>query len=321
MDKKLAVIIHLMPWELDLFIELTNQLKRNSTFIDSSNIIFDITLTISDDQIDWENSEKNVCKDYTLKKFHEILKKYDWGCEVKTHIIESGSYGCVSARRDATERYGDEYIMWLDPDIVFSDLTFSVIIQTINHLKSDLFLITPQVVKNGDHTWDVITNEQFVNEPYGFHKTFDPYGINKFTMENMSDLVVNINPKIKFGGGWCNTFSGKLLKMLEIPKDVPAYGIEDYYTQEGIKCLKSLGVDVNQYVVQNLIVAENHKYWNLTEMNKECYKLKLTKEKQRDITDKISAQVFNELFERLQNEHGIGQNVSPHIQSLMGEEK
>ena len=71
----------------------------------------------------------------------------------------------------------------------------------------------------------------------------------------------------------------------------------------------------------NLIVAENHKYWNLTEMNKECYKLKLTKEKQRDITDKISAQVFNELFERLQNEHGIGQNVSPHIQSLMGEEK
>ena len=110
--------------------------------------------------------------------------------------------------QEAADEEGVSFEEFLEnnPDIVFSDLTFSVIIQTINHLKSDLFLITPQVVKNGDHTWDVITNEQFVNETYGFHKTFDPYGINKFTMENMSDLVVNINPKIKLQKKYQNIF-------------------------------------------------------------------------------------------------------------------
>ena len=129
-------------------------------------------------------------------------------------------------------------------------------------------------------------------------------GINKFTMENMSDLVVNINPKIKFGGGWCNTFSGKLLKMLEIPEDVPAYGIEDFYTQVGIQKLKELGVNVNQYVIENMIVAENIKYWNLTQMNKDCYKLKLTKEDQRNKTTEITPEVFQGLLNRLGEEYG-----------------
>jgi len=304
MDKKLAVIIHLMPWELDLFIELTNQLKRNSTFIDSSNIIFDITLTISDDQIDWENSEKNVCKDYTLKKFHEILKKYDWGCEVKTHIIESGSYGCVSARRDGTKRYSDQYIMWLDPDLIFSDLTFMVILNTIKNMNTDLWLITPQIVKNGDPAWDVITNKDFINQQYGYHKTFDPYVINQFNMNNYNNIKISSNPQIKFAGGWCNTFSGKLLKMLEIPEDVPAYGIEDFYTQVGIQKLKELNWDVNQYVIENMIVAENIKYWNLTQMNKDCYKLKLTKEAQRSKTTEITPSVFQDLLSRLTKKYG-----------------
>jgi len=303
-NKKLAVIIHLMPWEMDLFLEMTNQLKRNSGYIDSSDIIFDITLTISDDQIDWENSEKNVCKDYTLKKFHEILERYDWGCEVKTHIVESGSYGCVSARRDGTKRYGDQYIMWLDPDIVFSDLTFMVIQNTINSMKSDLWLITPQIVKNGDPAWDVITNQEFINNEYGFHKTFDPYVINQFNMNKYNDIQVSLNHQIKFAGGWCNTFSGKLLKMLEIPEDVPAYGIEDFYTQVGIQKLKELGVDVNQFVIENMIVAENIKYWNLTQMNKDCYKLKLTKEAQRNKTTEITPKVFQGLLNRLGEEYG-----------------
>ena len=93
---------------------------------------------------------------------------------VDEFVMTDGPYKSINiwSEDDATKRYSDDFIMWLDPDIVFSDLTFTVIMNTINHMKSDLWLITPQIVKNGDPAWDVITNQDFINEQYGFHKTF-----------------------------------------------------------------------------------------------------------------------------------------------------
>ena len=60
MSKQEYVIsMTVMPWEMEQFIEMTSQLRRNSYYLnlDEIDIILDITFNLSDEIIDWEKSE------------------------------------------------------------------------------------------------------------------------------------------------------------------------------------------------------------------------------------------------------------------------
>ena len=302
---KLIIVSHVMPWELDQFIELSTQLKRNSYHIENwepgLDVVLDITLNLSSDIIDWDKSK--LPKQYFEDKFQSILKIYDW-CEVNDKKIESGNYGCVTARVDATYNYDDCLMMWIDPDVILSDLTLMVyktVISGFSGSKLDMFVLNPQTSKWGDYSWDAITHDRHINKPYGFHKDFDVYEINKFTFDDYEKISVYENNPTKFAGGLCATFSDKLLKKLfnYLPKDVPGYGIEDYYIMVGIDTLKKLGYDIKQYVIKNLMVAENIKYNNLIEYTKNYLSLKVTRQNQRDETTRIQKLIFELSMDKL----------------------
>ena len=118
--KKLVAVTHLMPWELDQFVELSAQLKRNSYYLNNMKVTLDVTLNLSDDIIDWKNSKLPM--GYFQEKFDGIIKLYDW-CEVNHKTISSGNYGCVTARVDTAYKYDDSLMMWIDPDVILSDLS------------------------------------------------------------------------------------------------------------------------------------------------------------------------------------------------------
>jgi len=65
---------------------------------------------------------------------------------------------------------------------------------------------------------------------------------------------------VKFGGGLLTTFSSNLLKLVDIPDTFPGYGLDDTFVMQCCNIMKRSNIDIQQYVLSNIIVMENKKY-------------------------------------------------------------
>jgi hypothetical protein len=91
----------------------------------------------------------------------------------------------------------------------------------------------------------------YANDPYSI--IYDNYG------------EINLTPinQFKFGGGWFNLLSTKLLKLTDIPDSFGPYGIDDLYVMLCCDLMKQKKYNIQQYVLENMVVIENFKYrWN-----------------------------------------------------------
>jgi hypothetical protein len=102
-----------------------------------------------------------------------------------------------------------------------------------------------------------LSNDLYSNEQYGFEKIIDPYSILNTDYGDVSLSPIN---GFKFGGGWFNLISAKLLKLTDIPDSFGSYGIDDTYVMYCCEIMKQKGIHPQQYIITNLVVAENYKY-------------------------------------------------------------
>ena len=178
-----------------------------------------------------------------------------------------GSEMCIrdrSKRRKTWKEHKDvDYHIWLDTDIIFDERTLAYIDSSIQSLYKDYphSVVSPEIVKVWDDTWDCLVNEQFLNEPLDYQKTNDPYldcGIKgDIGIETINNNIPN-QPRMKFAGGWFTCISKKLLDEVTVPDSLGHYGLEDTYImwwcehhQEG-----------KQFKIRNLVVCENYRYRN-----------------------------------------------------------
>ena len=110
-------------------------------------------------------------------------------------------------------------------------------------------------------------------EADGFHKALnDDYcGCDEEDNEEQYNRISNIEENIsispisqfKFGGGWFNLLSTKLLKLTDMPDSFGPYGVDDLYVMVCCDIMKQKGYNVQQYILEGEIVTENFKYrWN-----------------------------------------------------------
>ena len=120
-------------------------------------------------------------------------------------------------------------------------------------------VVSPEIVKVWDNTWDCLVNEQFLNEPLDYQKTNDPYldcGIKgDIGIETINNNIPN-QPRMKFAGGWFTCISKKLLDKITVPDSLGHYGLEDTFIMWGSEKLR-IG---QQFKIKNLVVCENYKY-------------------------------------------------------------
>lgn len=255
-----VITIFAMPQEIeDLALTLYN-LKINSVFLESGiNYKVDLTMCLSDELTDWENSK--LPKEYIKERTEELCRKYlDW-CEFEL-VIENGSQilGCVSQRRSSWLKNPDaDFFIWLDTDIFFKDITLFYMNETIKMIKADnfdMFVITPQFVKQWDNTWDTIVNQNYWNMPLDYHKTNNVFAdcLPQFDTVNVKRLET-----FKFAGGWFTLISKSLLDKVGIPDSFGHYGLEDTFVMICSSIMKNKGIEVNQFIIENLICGENHK--------------------------------------------------------------
>jgi hypothetical protein len=248
------VIIHLMPHEIDWFEWQAKQLKVGSVYIEDK-VIVDVTLNLN--LVNWKDSQ--IPKQYFIDRFNQIRQLFGW-CETIFEINENNTcLGIDDKRRDSIRKYNSDNFVYLDCDIVFKPETLALLINSAKTINDDYYIVSPQTTKLWDFTWDVLVNNLYLDKQYGFEKLINPYSILNTEYGEISLSPINV---FKFGGGWFNLISAKLLKFTDIPDSFGPYGIDDTYIMYCCDIMKQKGMTPQQYVVNNLVVAEDYKFRN-----------------------------------------------------------
>ncbi len=262
MDKT-KIVYYAFPFHIDMLERTILQLKKASNYSDTKKYLcLDIVLDISDENFDWNQCQ--IPKQFFIDKFKHIETYCDFCLDVKfridTKLKSSGEH-----QRQILENNNGEYnLIWLDPDIYFPTEIFYIlenIIPTIEQ-ETSTYMITPQIAKFWDSSWDIISNEHYVNSSIEFDD------INVYELDskcNTENLSLIKNYQHKFAGGWFNFHSKELTKLMKLPQSIGIFHHIDLFQQEKFKILNQKGYDIPQYIINNCIIAEDRKYYHKNE--------------------------------------------------------
>jgi|TARA_R110000851_G_scaffold304533_1_gene462400 hypothetical protein len=266
---RIVISIFCLPYEIDELENTLNQLKKASYYVDNKiEWVLDVTLCTSDEMVNWKKS--SISKEYFTQKLLKLSSNTDW-C-TKYFKTSDTILGCVSQRRGSLEQFPDaDYYIWLDTDIIFDERTLYYFQQVIENTNEEfpLSVITPEIVRIWDNSWDCIVNEKFLEEPLDYQKTNDPYKDSGIKGDISVETVSNISPingnniRFKFAGGWFTCISGALLNRVGIPQSFGHYGFEDTFLMVASeKLIQQSNESISQFKIKNLVVCENYKYRN-----------------------------------------------------------
>ena len=254
-----------MPYEIDELENTLNQLRRASYYLSGNNEWeLDVSLGLSDTLVNWDTSR--IPKEYFADRFVNLAKSIDW-CKGNFYVSSDDINGCVSQRRYSLNKHTDaDYFIWLDTDIIFDERTLSYLETSMDVAKNitPYSIITPEIVRVWDNTWDCIVNEQFLNKPLDYQKTNDPYKDRGIKGEISIESVNNVNSpqsRFKFAGGWMTCLSAELIRKIGVPEGLGHYGYEDTFIMIVSELLTRRNtINIQQLKIKNLVVCENYKY-------------------------------------------------------------
>ncbi len=253
------ISIFVMPQELEDLALTLDRLKRNSVYLDGSvKYKVDITMCLSDELTDWENSK--LPKEYIKERTIELVEKYlDW-CLWDLQWDNPNILGCVSQRRFSLKNNPDaDFFIWLDCDMMFKDTTLYYITSAYQMAKQsnlENIIVTPEFVKQWDNTWDVVTNKNYLNKPTNYHLDSNIY---YDSLPQLEEVGIKEIPTFKFAGGWFTLISKSLLNEIGIPESFGHYGLEDTFVMACSSIMKQKGKQVSQFVLENMISGEIRK--------------------------------------------------------------
>lgn len=255
-----------MPHELDDLERVLVDLNKASKFVDGMNYEFYISFSVSDYLFDWENSK--VDKQFFIDRFNSLKSLTDWAGK-STYQIRDEIVGAMQCKRYAHLECKDAtHFIWLDTDICFDERILFYMENAINVLeeeKIEKYIVTPEIVKYWDTTWDCLVNEKFINKELDYCKTCNPFVDSGEHGDVAIETVINNvsgQPRAKFGAGWFTLLSKPLLDKIPLPESMGAYGPDDTFIMWGMEKLNGNGEQMYQFKLKNYIVCENYIYRN-----------------------------------------------------------
>jgi hypothetical protein len=244
--------LHIMPWEIDHAYLIADKLKKSIYYTDpTDNIYIDTALNLSSGIIDWNTS--TLPKEYFIEKYNtidSILKEKF----IHTPFVFEGNeiYGHLNLQKSCTQQEIDYYI-GICPDIDFHEHLLAYLIQAAKSISNEYFVLTPQIFKSWDSSWDILVNEKFQNIPYTKCIDVDIHEINYECSSLNEPFIRDIN-QFKFAG-WFDLYNKKFYEELApVLEEWNGYGPWDLYSINVSNIAKSQNVDVSQYVLENQVV-------------------------------------------------------------------
>lgn len=251
----LHIIIHTLPYELNALEQTLIQLKRSSQYLNETHRVR-IEVLLNANLTDWSNSVLDL--NFFSSAYHDLIKLNEDWAECILNIDNQGKFlGCNDLRRHTIRTTDADYIMYLDTDVIFNDTLLRRIFDSIEVITNPLCIITPQLTRMWDTTWDIVSNENFFNEEANHQNYFnrDPYRSTFFNSNT------NLKPISEFKfAGWGTTISTQLAKFIDIPDSLGPYGLDDTFIMFACQIMKQHNTHPQQYVIEGELVIENNKY-------------------------------------------------------------
>jgi hypothetical protein len=248
------ITYHMMPWEIDYALMSFTQFKKSKYYLDPNDRVkIDTFLNLSSYIIDWDNSK--LPKEFFIQKYKDLQNLL---CDYEhTPFIYEGDecWGILDKQRMAYDEEVD-YYMELCPDMYFQETLIASLIEAAKSVPNKYFVITPQLYKMWDYTWDVLVDNQYLTIPYDQWDKADLFDIRwdlKSQQPDMSLRPINVSK-------WANWFDlyNKAFyeEMIPVHDDWHGYGPGDTYGMVVSEYAKSRGVDFQQYVLEGQTIFE-----------------------------------------------------------------
>lgn len=255
-----------MPNEIDDLERLLADLNKASKHIDGNNYELYLALSVDDYLVDWKNSKLD--KQYFIDRFNKLKPLTEWAGKT-TFNVRDDIMGCTSLRRIAHNECTDAtHFIWLDTDIIFDEKILFYMENAIDVIDNvDKYVISPECVKIWDSTWDCLVNENFLNKEEGYCRINNPYiDAGEYGDVSLETVINNIpgQPIMKFGGGWFNCLSKKLLDRVPLPESMGHYGPDDTFVMWASEKVNTNGANIYQFKLKNQVVCENYIYRDRT---------------------------------------------------------
>ena len=251
----ITLVYHIMPWEIDYALLTFKQLKRSKYYLPANtNIKIRSALNLSSYLIDWDSSK--LPKEYFIEKYKTLsilLRDYNH----ESYVYDGDKlWGHLDLQQKALEDSAD-YYMGVSPDIYFSEHLLSYIVQAAQAVPNKYFVLTPQICRMWDDSWEVITHPKFAVGPhYGWQETVDIFDIDYYLHTSGEAISTSTINELKWAG-WFDLYSKAFYEdLVRVPNEWHGYGAWDYYGLIISEHAKQIGLDFQQYRLNGQIIFE-----------------------------------------------------------------
>jgi len=238
---------------MDHALLIADRLRQSSYNIDPSDTVYvDTALNLSSLLIDWEKSK--LPKEFFIEKYNTFSKIVEGRIIHRPFVYAGGGlYGHLDLQKSVIQDNIDYYLT-ICPDIDFSTSLLYYMIETAKRVKNKYFIVTPQIFRCWDSSWDMLVNERFLKYDYKDCIDVDIYDIRNQMNETQSEVSSFQIQDFKFAG-WFDLYNKDFYeKMVPARPEWSGYGPWDFYAINVSSFAKSRGVDVVQHVVKDEIV-------------------------------------------------------------------
>jgi len=243
---------HLMPWEIDYALLSFTQLKKSQQHLNLEDKIYiDVALNLSNYIINW--NESKLPKEFFINKFNTLLSLLDWAI-VRSVVYEGDElWGHLDLEKNQIESHIDYYIS-ICPDMWFHEYLLYYLIESAKQVKNKYFIITPEIHKLWDWTWDELVNENYKNISY---EDWNKSNIFEIQSRILNDPYIEQTTNFKYAG-WFDLYNKDFIELIPIPNDWKGYGPWDYYSMLVSDIAVKKDIDIKEYVLRNQIIFEYH---------------------------------------------------------------
>jgi len=250
----IKIIYHIMPWEIDYALLSFTQFKKSKYYLlPEDNVSIETVLNLSSYIIDWDRS--NLPKTFFIDKYNEISNLLIDYNHIKRIYNGDKIYGHLNLQKECISPEID-YYMGVCPDMYFSEHLLAYMIEGAKSIKNEYFVITPQISKLWDDTWDILVNPLYKDIPYETWFESEIFDIIHNDSNSNLDIILSPIDKIKYAGWfdlWNKNFYEKLAPVWD---EWEGYGSWDWYTILVTEQFKRFGGDFQQYVLEGKTTFE-----------------------------------------------------------------
>ena len=250
----IKILQHIMPWELDYALLSYSQLKKSHYYLSGKdNVTIETCLNLSSYIINWEESK--LPKEFFLEKYDEISKLLNKYNHIKKVYDGDKLYGHLDAQREATSPEVD-YYMYICPDMYFSEHLLSYMIEGAKQVKNNYFVITPQIPRLWDNSWEILMNPKYASVDYKDWNEQDTFDIIHNDTNSDSPIQLTPIPHSKFAG-WFDLYSKSFWEdLVPVWDSWQGYGSWDWYSLIVSENFKRRGGDFQQYLLKGKTIFE-----------------------------------------------------------------